>query len=68
VFFCSVCIAKLATTLEKSGGSKDSKSAMDKQIEALQSQLTDLTAKMKDQATQVHEQINSHFLQLKFLE
>ena len=38
---------------------------MDKQIEALQSQLTDLVAKMNDQATKVHEQINSHFLQLE---
>jgi len=65
VFFCSVCIAKLPTALEKSSGSKDSRSAMDKQIEALQSQLTDLAAKVNDQATKVHEQINSRFLQFE---
>ena len=37
---------------------------MDKQIEALQSQLTDFAAKMNDRATKAHEQINSRFLQL----
>ena len=58
VFFCCVCIVKLPTVLEKFNGSKDTQSTVDEQIKVLQTQLTDLAAKMNDQ-------IDSRFQQLE---
>ena len=49
VFFCCVCIVKLPTVLEKFNGSKDTQSTVDEQIKVLQTQLTDLAAKMNNQ-------------------
>ena len=58
VFFCCVCIVKLPTVLEKFNGSKDTQSTVDEQIKVIQTQLTDLAAKMNDQ-------IDSRFQQLE---
>ena len=58
VFFCCVCIVKLPTVLEKFNGSKDTQSTVDEQIKVLQTQLTDLAAKINDQ-------IDSRFQQLE---
>ena len=56
VFFCSICIAKLPKVLEKSTDGEDHQCPVGKQIETLQSQMSDLV----DRFQQFENKINSN--------